>query len=153
MLVWKPEFETGVALIDADHRHLLMQINALEEALAEGAGEERLAELVSFLNGYARHHFTREEAVMKTRRCPASAENCLAHQMFVKKLDRWTAFLELAGANRSLLREVHREISAWIRHHILNVDCRLRETLAKKAVSSSEPEVASRATAVAAHED
>jgi hemerythrin len=58
--------------------------------------------------------------------CPAFDENCRAHDQFVRKLEEWGRQLQTAGASTSLVLAVHREASAWIRSHIVGVDCKLR---------------------------
>jgi hemerythrin len=127
MIKWQPAFETGIPVVDADHRALIDQINGLSDALREGAAKEKLAASLVFLNRYVREHFQREESIMQVARCPAHRENCAAHAALTTKLDGWVARLQTGGATTSLVLEVHRECSAWLQGHILRVDCKLRD--------------------------
>lgn len=126
MITWSPKFETGHAIVDNDHKKLVGQLNALSEALHRGEGKEKLLEMISFLNSYARDHFTREEEHMKRVGCAAYQENCDAHDHFVLKLDNWVSRLNASGVSTSLVLEVHREACAWIQNHMAGVDCKLR---------------------------
>ena len=118
--------ETGHVSVDSDHKHLIDQLNALSDALHRGEGKDQITGMIVFLNSYARDHFAREEAHMKRVGCSAYEENIRAHNAFVAKLDGWVARLKAAGVTTSLVLEVHRESSAWIRNHILACDCKLR---------------------------
>ena len=126
MITWTPALETGHAVVDEDHKQLVAQLNALSDALARGEGKDRIMEMLTFLGNYARDHFAREEAHMQQVQCPAFAENCRAHAQFQARLANWLQRLTAAGASTSLVLDVHREASAWIKAHILGVDCKLR---------------------------
>ena len=130
MINWNSTLETGVAVIDNDHRTLIEQINLLEEALQQGAGKDRLGELVAFLDKYTRMHFAREEALMTERKCPVSGLNCTAHLLLLQKLDAWNNRLNASGATTSLVLEINREMGAWITQHIIKIDCRINSPVA-----------------------
>ena len=126
MIAWNPALETGHAMVDSDHKKLVAQLNELSDALHRGEGKEKLLGMVVFLQSYAREHFAREEDHMQRVGCPAYADNCRAHGQFAAKLEVWIGQLRTAGASTSLVLEVHREASAWIRNHIIGIDCKLR---------------------------
>ena len=126
MPTWNDNLETGHALIDADHRELFHQLNALKTSVQQGAGRERIVELIVVLQHYVLGHFAREEVHMARIACPAMQANCAAHREFALKLDRWLELLTMPGTPVSLLLDVHRESIAWIEQHITHVDCRMR---------------------------
>lgn len=126
MISWNTSLETGHAMVDNDHKQLIAQLNALSDALHRGEGRDQITGMIVFLNSYAREHFAREEAHMQRVGCSAFEENRRAHGQFVAKLDGWVEKLRAAGASTSLVLEVHREASAWIRNHIIGCDCKLR---------------------------
>jgi len=126
MIIWNSSLETGNPVVDNDHKALIAQINSLEEALKLGTAKEQLAQMIGFLNKYVRAHFAREEAIMQTVKCPSSGQNCTAHRALISKLDGWVDRLNTAGATTSLVLEIYRESAAWLRQHIVSVDCQLR---------------------------
>lgn len=126
MTTWSHRFETGHPRIDAEHREFFHQLDTLKTAIDQGAGRERVAELVVILQKYALGHFAREEAHMHRVACPALRENCTAHREFARRLDSWLELLTTSGTPVSVLLDVHRESTAWIESHIVTVDCRLR---------------------------
>ncbi|HVU25463.1 MAG TPA: hemerythrin family protein [Opitutus sp.] len=126
MISWTPALETGHPVVDQDHKQLVAQLNALSDALAQGEGKERIVQMITFLGSYAHDHFAREETHMQRVGCPAYAENCRAHAQFEARLGEWLKRLATAGASTSLVLDVHREASAWIKAHIVGIDCKLR---------------------------
>ena len=126
MTPWHSRFETGHAKIDEEHREFFRQLTALKTAVDAGAGRERTIELIMILQRYALGHFAREEAHMNRVRCPSRELNFDAHREFARKLEGWLDLLSFGGTPVSVLLDVHRESSAWIESHILNVDCCLR---------------------------
>ncbi len=125
MISWNAALETGHDEVDRDHRAIVAQLNALEEALHGDQGLEHVVEVVMFLNTYVREHFTREENHMARVGCPAFDDNCRAHDQFISKLDGWTSRLRVEASN-AVLREIHHDAAAWIHGHLLAVDCKLR---------------------------
>ncbi len=126
MTIWSPRFETGHAHLDAEHRAFFDQLNRLQDAIESGAGREKIVEMITILQQYSLGHFAREEDHMRKVHCPAIDANCSAHRSFSAKLDGWLELLSTSGSPVTLLRDIHRESSAWIESHILKIDCQLR---------------------------
>jgi len=126
MITWSTRHETGHAGVDRDHQVLFAQINALEDAIKTDATREELGQMILFLAHYVRDHFAREEGVMRAVQCPASGQNCAAHQALKGKLDGWVDRLTADGATTALGIEIYREMAAWLEGHIVKVDCQLR---------------------------
>jgi len=127
MITWNSTLETGNAVVDNDHKILISQINALGDALKAGTAKDQLAQMIAFLNKYVREHFAREEGIMKAVKCPSTGQNCLAHRALAAKLDGWVARLNSGGATTSLVLEIFNESTAWLKQHIVGVDCQLRK--------------------------
>ncbi len=126
MTAWSARFETGHPKVDAEHREFFRQLNTLKEAVDDGAGREVVVELITILQRYAQGHFEREEDHMERFGCEALEANRAAHREFSRKLEGWIEILTFSGTPVSVLLDVHRESTAWIEKHIVNVDCRLR---------------------------
>ena len=126
MTKWSERLETHHREIDDAHREFLRLLEDIKEAVDDGAGRERIVELILILQRYVLVHFENEEAYMLRVGCPAHAANCSAHSVFREKLEHWLTILTMSGSPVSVLMDVHRESSAWIESHILNIDCKLR---------------------------
>lgn len=118
--------ETGHAHIDAQHCEFLRHLGVMKQAIDNGAGRERIAELITLLQQYALVHFADEENYMRAVNCPALAENHAAHQDFARRLDGWLILLSSIGSSVTLLSDIQRESTAWMLSHIAGVDCKLR---------------------------
>lgn len=132
MLTWKTEYETGVALVDNQHRVLFEQINKLEQlAAAPRIDKAEIDRLLAFLGNYAASHFTYEEQCMHRFHCPAHGDNVRAHAQFIEVFTRFMADYQVQGPTPELLRRLQSTASAWIQSHILKVDLRLRDVAAR----------------------
>lgn len=125
MIAWNETYETGHKMVDDDHKRLFASLNELDAAMKRGAGSQKIAEIIGFLNSYTREHFAREEKHMLAVKCPVHGENCKAHAALIAKLDGWAARLN-SGLTSGLATEVYFEASNWIQGHIKKVDCNLR---------------------------
>ena len=126
MIQWAPSLATGHPTIDDDHQKLIAALNDLEVAIRKGADTGNLIEILSFLICYTREHFTREEALMEAVQCSARAENAHTHAMLLNRISSsWVPRLNDQEA-QELACEIRDELTAWIKNHILCVDCKLR---------------------------
>ena len=126
MLIWKPEFDTGVAEVDHDHKRLVEGLNKLEELLQSGKGAESIPAVLAFLERYADEHFAREETCMHRLKCPTAAANIAAHAQFRQTFAAAKASLQNSGSDRAIAHRVHAELVKWIITHIMNIDMGLR---------------------------
>ena len=126
MITWNASLETGNTVVDNDHKVLIKQINLLGDALKAGTAKDQLATMIAFLNKYTREHFAREEQIMKDVTCPTTGQNCTAPKLLVAKLDGWVAKLNAGGASTSLVLEIYKESSEWLRSHIVGIDSPLK---------------------------
>lgn len=55
-IIWKKEYETGVVLVDKQHRNLVDLINNLHEAHAQTKEKEVLRETIIKLVDYTKYH-------------------------------------------------------------------------------------------------
>ena len=120
--VWDTRFETGITLVDTQHRHLVEIVNQLGEVLIAGnATEDAMATVFAELARYAQQHFADEEALMQQagldpRHCAAHQQH---HQQFVAQLvAMWGGRANLADAANVL----HGYLSSWLTFHILEED-------------------------------
>ena len=133
MLQWSEQFETGHLLMDTQHRMLIAYVNRLEELAQNtrpGQTEvEMFLRFVEFLESYILTHFREEEGCMFRHKCPAHAENELAHRAFLWFFQKFKLRLKAEGYHPALARELHKSCSLWIRRHILRIDVQLKPCL------------------------
>jgi hemerythrin len=127
MLDWSKDYETGIPLVDTQHKVLFENINKLENLVGNKAvTRPEVDRLVQFLATYAANHFTFEERCMQRYHCPAHKVNEAAHAKFLEVFGAWKVEYDRLGPTAALLQQLHATTSAWIRQHILKVDIQLR---------------------------
>lgn len=125
-IIWNDAMDTGVAEIDAQHRELITQFNALVAAIEQGKGREETGEILDFLQFYAEWHFSREERCMAERQCPIAETNHRAHGAFLRTFKRLYDLYYQSNVDPRLISETLKELETWIITHIIKIDTQLR---------------------------
>jgi len=64
-IVWKPEYDLGIHIIDEQHRGIVTTINSLFYAMQNKHGEDVLKPVVSMVTEYTHIHFDVEEDFLR----------------------------------------------------------------------------------------
>ncbi len=123
---WSKNFETGIALIDEQHRELVHILNRLAAHLANRSDEIVLNEIFDELADYADYHFKTEEAIWSAHF--GDDEWYLDHEAtHVSFIDK--AILLKENRDQKPLDDVIHDIvsflSKWLAYHILDTDKRM----------------------------
>ncbi len=84
-LVWRPAYEGGNAHIDAQHRELFRDVNALLNAMLSGLETDKVAALVQAFIADVAQHFQDEEAIISDAGYPGSAAHAAQHRALIEK--------------------------------------------------------------------
>jgi len=84
-IVWTERNNTGIPIIDEQHRSIVATINSLYYFLQEGHGPEISASTLAIIEQYAHIHFRTEERLMTEAGYPALKEHVLMHKNLVEK--------------------------------------------------------------------
>ncbi|PJA32159.1 MAG: diguanylate cyclase [Zetaproteobacteria bacterium CG_4_9_14_3_um_filter_53_7] len=120
---WNANFETGIALIDEQHKKLVGLINDLANHLAFQSNEITLDEVFGELADYAAYHFNAEEKLMRSYlgNDAMSLEHEATHRSFVTELTRMKAN-EADKPVEAVFGEILSYLSHWLAFHILESD-------------------------------
>lgn len=130
MIEWKPQYETGVPVVDSQHRTLFEAINKLETlAQASEPDRQEVDHLINFLQNYAATHFKFEESCMERFRCPSHEENKRAHHLFLNGFAKFRAEYSTVGPTPEMLHKLHHVSEIWIKNHICKIDVNLRSSV------------------------
>jgi hemerythrin len=132
-LTWDESQSTGIAEIDNQHKRLVIELNALMDAMRKGAGKEQLSKTLEFLGEYVQKHFQDEEKCFDKFKCPFAGENKRAHQEFLATFTKLKADFDEQGPTLPLIIRVENEIGGWYLRHVKGVDCKLKTHLSKSA--------------------
>jgi hemerythrin len=122
----KPEFFTGIELIDNEHRQLFDYANQIYDLLhAEFVPDkyDNIVDILGKLRDYTKKHFADEEAYMESIQYKKIFTQKVQHQAFIDELDK---------LNLDEISEVENQeetignlltfVTDWLIHHILEVD-------------------------------
>ncbi|WP_184415111.1 diguanylate cyclase domain-containing protein [Rhodocyclus tenuis] len=87
-LVWHPAYESGNAVIDAQHRALIDEVNNLLAAIIAGPTHDAVAALIDALLESAARHFADEEAIIAAAGFPGAEEHAALHRQFLEGSSR-----------------------------------------------------------------
>jgi diguanylate cyclase (GGDEF)-like protein/hemerythrin-like metal-binding protein/PAS domain S-box-containing protein len=143
---WSPHLETGIAIIDEQHRRLVLLINRLAQQHVEGATEAEIRVILSELSQYADYHFRTEEQIWQSVLAGDARldEHSKTHQAFFAHIG------ELQSVSRpfqTVLEDLFSYLIRWLAYHILESDKRMAMTVL--AIREGLPMEAARAHAEA----
>ena len=133
-LEWRPEFELGVEEIDAQHRGLVREMNALTGMLRGERGGS-FGDVLDFLASYAVEHFGTEERLMEEHGYPLAGPHEVEHGNFVAAYGRLKEEI-LSGAHEPgfLLFRAQVFLLDWFVTHSTGTDRHLVRFLRERGV-------------------
>jgi|ERR1035438_977957 hemerythrin len=132
--LWSEQFELGIGLIDFQHRELFEALNALADAIRDGAPEPRLDEGMAFIAQRTIKHFQTEETLMKEIEYPSRGRHTEQHNELVLQV-RFLQYEQMKG--RPVTLDTAAAMSDWFDHHIKESDMAYADHL--KALSLETP--------------
>ena len=120
MLQWKDEYNTGVALMDKQHRRLVELINQLFQCMKDGGDRMLLASVVDELVNYTVTHFRAEEDVMKKHNYPDLDAHKMVHKNFVDQVGVYAK--KIKAGDRLPPADVYKFLKDWLIGHIEKQD-------------------------------
>lgn len=130
---WSPNFETGIDLIDQQHRKLVVLLNRLAEQHVRGVSGEAVEQILGELADYADYHFRTEDEIWG-RHLGEDAwvtGHAQTHARFFETVTDLRAGGRALGA---VLEDLLSFLTRWLAYHILDSDKRMaRAVLAVQA--------------------
>jgi hemerythrin len=119
---WDSRLETGIGVIDGQHRELFKRIDMLELAIYNGKSRDELIKMIDFLDYYADEHFTLEENVMKKNKYHDLSRHAQEHHDFRIMYKSIKDQFIKNGADSYLAIDVDKKIRKWWENHVMNTD-------------------------------
>jgi hemerythrin len=88
LIVWKPEYELGIPIVDEQHRGIVSTINSLYYAMQHKHGDSMLLPVVSMMHEYTRIHFEIEEDFLKKCTFPHIQQHQALHTELIEELSK-----------------------------------------------------------------
>jgi hemerythrin len=120
LLTWGSESSVGVQAMDEEHLELFDAINELYGAVMSEREREETAALLRRVVGYAREHFSSEEAMLAASNYPELEEHRRKHQSLLAEIEELAARFEQDG----LILNDHslKFLPYWFNDHLQNDD-------------------------------
>lgn len=143
--IWDNKFNTGVDVVDEQHRKLVDMINRLGSINARLTSARELGDILTELANYTVYHFNTEEDLMKQYAVDAGHQDAhiKAHRHFTNQVTvAAKILLNSTDVTNQLVAPLLKYLTNWLVQHILGSDARMgKEILALQAGSSHEEAV------------
>ncbi len=131
---WTEDLETGIQVIDEQHKRIIGYINELHDASEAGNAAE-VQEVLEGLLDYTVTHFEFEEQLQEKAGYPFLKAHQRVHEIFMKRI---AAFRERANNGENIIPELLSMLRVWLSSHIKGDDRDYVESVSKVIVQESK---------------
>jgi len=128
-VTWEDDLSVGNAVIDSDHKNLLVIVNRVEHDIRT---KDRTAFSKSFalLDTYMQIHFRNEEKIAEAVNFPFN-QNKIEHMQILSEMNRIKDILESTNGAwpEHMVEKYSHYLSDWMSNHIINEDMLLKPVL------------------------
>ena len=115
---WTADLDTGIPLIDQQHRRIVDFINHLE--VAKNAGDkEAVKQIVYDCVDYTLSHFAVEESLQEEAGYAYCKPHKKVHELFARKVSEYQERMDLGD---DVAEELHATLARWLVNHIKRDD-------------------------------
>lgn len=115
---WTADLDTGIPLIDQQHRRIVDFINHLE--VAKNAGDkEAVKQIVYDCVNYTLSHFAFEESLQEEAGYAYCKPHKKVHELFARKVSEYQERMDLGD---DVAEELHATLARWLVNHIKRDD-------------------------------
>jgi len=118
-LEWTDNLNTGIQVIDRQHRRLVALINRLNYAHTGGASKDELGRVIDELLDYTQTHFAFEEAMLEDVSYATLTKHKAEHAQFIRQVE---ALVEKHKQKEASAVELNNLMVSWLFNHILHED-------------------------------
>lgn len=128
---WNKNLETGIEVIDDQHRQLVILINRLAAHLADKSSEVTLKDVFGELAAYVDYHFQTEEQIWRSFFVadPWFDAHQKVHEGFIEKVTAWTHSSQNTKSLDEIISELLGFLTHWLAYHILDSDRRMAKVV------------------------
>ncbi|HEB53956.1 MAG TPA: bacteriohemerythrin [bacterium] len=120
LINWKPEFDLGVAAMDAEHKQLIDAMNHVHELEQAKSPKSAVDAALKNLVDLTVKHFADEERHMEAIGFPEFERHRFIHKDMLKRIgEHYEVFQQGDG---SLSREFYNFLTNWLSAHICHID-------------------------------
>ncbi|AWL29815.1 hemerythrin [Acinetobacter defluvii] len=115
---WLPEYNTGIEVIDDQHKRILDYINDLQnvDVITDRA---KIKDVLDNIIDYTQSHFTFEESLQEEANYKYQVPHKRVHDLFIKRIEGYRHDFE---AGKSIENELSEVLAKWLINHIQHDD-------------------------------
>ena len=117
-ILWTDDLNTGIDVIDKQHRRIVDYINDLELAKAK-QDREAVGKVLDELVDYTLSHFAFEESLQEEAGYKYCKPHKKVHDLFVRRVND---YLERFRLGDDIVDEIHHMLTSWLINHIRRDD-------------------------------
>ncbi|ALV24281.1 diguanylate cyclase [Campylobacter iguaniorum] len=133
IFTWNSKFETGIELVDKQHRHLVDLINALGYKISQDKvlSIDEITQLCNELFDYAKYHFGTEEKLMAEYKLSHEfiKDHVSNHQAFFVEVDTLYSELNKGTMENVKIKNLLDFLVNWLAFHILGQDKKMAKQI------------------------
>ncbi|MOA09991.1 Bacteriohemerythrin [compost metagenome] len=118
---WTADFETGIDIIDEQHKRIFEYLKEIDQAISRKSVEQ-IEHVIKSLIDYAISHNTFEESLMDKAGYPMLDAHHEVHERFKERADSYRTRFGSGEDPIRLAREVRSDIGLWLTNHIKRDD-------------------------------
>jgi len=117
---WNTRYDTGIQVIDEQHRELFGIVERLRRSVQEGAERALVESLLGDLVICTERHFATEEAYMGRFHYPDLVQHVAEHASMLSSLHE--LFAKFQESHQAMALMVPTFMEGWLKHHISDGD-------------------------------
>lgn len=117
-IAWTNDLDTGIDVIDRQHRRIVDYINNLEIAHVK-QDNELIGQVLDDLVDYTLSHFAFEESLQEEADYKFYKPHKKVHELFVRRVNEYMERFKLGD---DVTAEIHKMLSNWLINHIKRDD-------------------------------
>lgn len=118
-IVWSPDYELGILLIDQQHRRIVDYINDLDRLAGQPDAQLGVARVLYDLVDYTESHFSFEEALMERAGYDGLDDHHHLHRKFTFHIE---SLMRRHEDGEEVAEPLLQVLEKWLLHHILEED-------------------------------
>lgn len=127
-LIWSNDLNTGISVIDNQHKRIVDYINELDVARNSAHKREELSRVIDETVDYTLSHFAFEESLQEEAHYPFAKAHKRVHELFTKKVAELQHRFSLG---EDVSEELHKMLFTWLFNHIKRDDADYVEAVVK----------------------
>jgi len=117
--VWTEQLNTGIEVIDQQHRRIVEYINQLEDARSGGHPRAEIFYIINELVDYTVSHFAFEESMQEEAGYPFAKSHKKVHETFAQRVSEYQARF---NAGEDVTKALSSLLVTWLFNHIKRDD-------------------------------